>query len=380
MSRKLTLTWSARFVNRFPCPFVIAGVLVCASVSYAEVERYKDEASFSNRLIALGFSHLEENFEGHEWDAVRTTNLTQNVALSVLSKTITWSSAANQYWNYTGPTYITTNPNWARGEGWGLYDTVLATTIRIQTLEPIYGMGLWINTNPDFLDTGFLFPDHTVANDPGYVLPGLGAMYPGDNGGSGHRFIGILDTNGFTNLVITGTLQMNEENQLEGSAVFGMDDVTFAVAESFLPTPLEQWRTEHFASSVLTNSVQEALVWGDLADPDLDHVVNMIEYLFDGNPNLMDAPQTALSVDVIDPNGVPQLALSFNRRTNDTAVVYVPGITADYSTWYTGTGSLEEVSVVSYTDQFERVTLREVPGSITGSVRCGVVDVHRTSP
>ena len=62
-------------------------------------------------------------------------------------------------------------------------------------------------------------------------------MYPGDNPSFGHEFIGFIDPDGFTDVVLTGTLQVNEENVLEGGIYFGADDFTFGVPQDFI-TPI----------------------------------------------------------------------------------------------------------------------------------------------
>ncbi|MFA7236196.1 MAG: hypothetical protein WC058_04960 [Phycisphaeraceae bacterium] len=137
---------------------------------------------------------------------------------------------------------MTTNYNWARSGLWGLFEDhrgdPYPTVFRISSAIPIYAVGGWFDTNPDYQSVGFLFEDRTTADDPGYVLPGYGAMYPGDAPSvGGHAFVGIVDPAGFTSIIVTGTLEVNEEGVLGGgNFVFGSDDFTIGVIPE--PAPM----------------------------------------------------------------------------------------------------------------------------------------------
>lgn len=220
-------------------------IVVAVAGSEAAVERYKNEAGFLARLAELGYDPLVEGFESSDWDSVRTTGINDiNSLPSVTSQRLTWEAAGLDLWSYpTSKTHgITTNLNWAHSGQWGIFEDhvgdPIPTTIRVRAPEPIYGIGGWFDTNPDLNDVGFLFELASTAQDPGYVLPGIGAMYPGDNAGVGHNFNGLIFTDGFTDVVLTGVLEVNEENQLEGGTIFGADDFTFVVPPDFVPNAL----------------------------------------------------------------------------------------------------------------------------------------------
>lgn len=348
--------------------------VLCPVALLAAVERYKVEADYLARLAQLGCTGLVENFEGSDWDGLRSIYPNQSVALSNTTQRVTWSSAGHDLWPSGEPSYITTNPNWARGDGWGIFDTYLASTIRIRVPEPIYGVGLWVDSNPDLQDIGFLFPGRTTADSPGYVLPGYGAMYPGDNPGAGHQFIGIIDPDGFTDVIITGTLQLTEDGQLEGMAVFGSDDHTLAVAPGFILTPLQQWRLEHFSSADLGDPGKEVTVWGDDADPDHDAISNWREYVFGGDPRVADAAAATLSTMAGSGGGGPRLRFSYNRRTNDPGVRYAPEVSADLKTWYAGSTYVEEIGAVSLGNHMERVTCQDTGVLASGGSLFGKVE------
>ena len=222
----------------FGAAVCLAGVCACAS---AQVERFKDEGLFLARIAELQtqiapLDVVHEGCESTAWDGVRSTFVDPNAAPTIDSQGLTWAAAAAQLWGnpwgYPAPG-MTTNTNWARSGNWGMYEfhsgSGYPTTIRLTAPRTMYAFGIWINTNPDGVDTGFLFEDRTTANDPGYVLPGIGAMYPGDNPGSGHTFIGIVDPAGFDDVILTGTLEVNEKGFLEGGAIYGADDAIVAI-------------------------------------------------------------------------------------------------------------------------------------------------------
>jgi len=210
-----------------------------AAESEAAVERYKIEADYLVRLAELGHNTVIEGFESSTWDVVRSPDVNNRHSLpEVLSQGLIWEGAASDVFGPLAFDGVTTNYNWARTGQWGLYEDrirasffspLYQSTIRVSSAAPLYGVGGWFDTNPDGESVGFLFEDRTTANAPGYVLPGFGAMYPGDNPSFGHEFIGIVDPDGFNSVVLTGSLEVNEEGVLEGGTIYGADDFTFAV-------------------------------------------------------------------------------------------------------------------------------------------------------
>ena len=193
----------------------------------------------------MGYETVVDGFESSEWGGARSPTINdRSMQPMVLSQGILWEPAAKDVWAsaYSNRAHgLTTNHNWARTGQWGLFEDHLGepypTTIRISTDVPIFAIGGWFNTNPNGQSGGFLFEDRATANDPGYLLPGLGAMYPGDNPSFGHAFNGLIDPDGFTSVILTGSLEINEENVLEGGTIFGVDDFTFGVPAGFIIEP-----------------------------------------------------------------------------------------------------------------------------------------------
>ncbi len=233
--------WRSRLVVAV---VVFTSVFVLHEPAQSAVERYKVEADYLARLVQLGLDTVTEGFESSVWDGSRSTIVNPAAEPSVLSQGLLWEPAAKDVWGSLYSTKqhgLSTNNNWARSGQWGLFENhfgeAYPTTIRVSSVTPIYGIGGWFDTNPDGQSVGVLFENRTTANEPGYVLPGFGAMYPGDNPSFGHEFIGFIDPDGFTDVVLTGTLQVNEENVLEGGIYFGADDFTFGVPQGFI-TPI----------------------------------------------------------------------------------------------------------------------------------------------
>ncbi len=195
--------------------------------AFGIVEVYKTEAEFLDRLDELGLPpDVAEGFETADWDASRYPALPAEVT----SQGVTWSTAARDVWTggwWTNPHGLSTNNNWARSGQWGLFEnhsgSPYPTTIRVSG-PTMFALGGWFNTNPDLQSVGFLFDDRDYSNSPGYVLPGIGAMYPGDNPAVGHEFVGFVDPDGFNSVILTGTLEVNEKGFLEGGIYFGADD------------------------------------------------------------------------------------------------------------------------------------------------------------
>jgi len=220
---------------------ILSLVLAGTTGAMGDVERYKNEGEFLARLAELGLTaNVFEDFESSTWDGTRSTITDPHQQSPVFSMGIVWEAATWDVWgNLGGGTPgLSTNRNWAQGPGFGVYTAysgfLYPTTIRVSSDTPMYAVGGWFNTNPDLESVGFLFEDETTANPPGYVLPGFGAMYPGDNPAVGHEFSGIIDPDGFDSVILTGALEVNEKGILEGGTIFGADNFTI-VAPGLTP-------------------------------------------------------------------------------------------------------------------------------------------------
>ena len=79
--------------------------------------------------------------------------------------------------------------------------------------------------------------------------------------------------------------------------------------------PYELWRMNNFSPADLGDPASESTIWGDLADPDMDGLINLLEYALAGDPNIPDAgtvmPQLTRSGNV--------LTLSYTMHRSDLA-------------------------------------------------------------
>ena len=334
-----------------------AMLIVSALPGAAVIERYKDESAYLARIAQLGYDTLSESFEGAAWDAFRSTSSTYHWASSVTTGPLTWDSAAQDLWGGSAA-LITTNANWARSGSWGLYDNYLPSSIRVTSPTPIHGIGFWVNTNPDLDDVGILFPGLTTADAPGYVLNGLGAMYPGDIAPAGHAFIGFIDPDGFTEVIVTGVLEINEENQLEGAVVYGVDDFTFAMPAA---SPLETWRQENFSQPDLDDPLKEAAIWGTTADPDHDGLANDAEFALGTNPNDPTDGDGGIVSTLQQSAGQTLIALSFLSRNDAPDLTVTPEQSSGLSAWSRGSEIFETLSSVDQGNGYDLVTVRTLP-------------------
>jgi len=354
----------------------VALMLALAAAATAEVERYKDEAAYLARLAELGLEVVGEGFEGAAWDAFRSDSGTHHWATTVTSQGLTWDSAAQDLWQ-NGAARITTNGNWARSGDWGLYDNYLASSVRVTSPTAIHAIGFWVNTNPDLDDVGVLFPDRDTANEPGYVLDGFGAVYPGDIAPVGHAFAGFIDPSGFTTVIISGVLQINEEDQLEGAVVYGLDDVTFGMPAS--ASPLEAWRAEHFAPADLGDPSKEATVWGTAADPDGDRLTNDAEFGLGTDPT---DPGSRAMIEAVAQSvgGETRVRLTFLRRNDDPGLTLTPQRSADLVTWDSGPAAFETVATIDQGDGYDLLTVRTLASGAPSSGVFARVAILRSDP
>jgi hypothetical protein len=97
-------------------------------------------------------------------------------------------------------------------------------------------------------------------------------------------------------------------------------------ADVRVATALTTWRDSKFGTSSTANPALEATLWGDLADPDSDGYLNLLEYSFDTNPNV---PGVAGMPTVSrDPQG--HLVITFLRARADL-IYRVQGAGEDFN-------------------------------------------------
>jgi hypothetical protein len=182
----------------------IAVFLCGAGAVSATPVLYDDEADFISEIESLGYEIYGEDFDGPAWDQVRSTDpFVRNSAAAVTNLGVTWMGRSGNL--------ITTNNNWARTR-WGIFEDQQVGFSSSELFgvadRTLIAVGGWVNTNPDF-------GEMTIEVN-GQVVDGVVI-------GSGHDFVGVIDTDGFTEFRVFDT---------EQHTVWGADDFTYATARA----------------------------------------------------------------------------------------------------------------------------------------------------
>jgi hypothetical protein len=120
-------------------------------------------------------------------------------------------------------------------------------------------------------------------------------------------------------------------------------------------TGYEAWKASKFTPEQLA----DPLISGDLADPDGDGIVNLLEYALNLEPLIASATGLPAAAMLDD-----HLTLTYTRRKAPTDVTYTVEVTGDLTGGWTGTGVTEEVLADDGTFQTVRAT---DPATISGN-------------
>ncbi len=100
---------------------------------------------------------------------------------------------------------------------------------------------------------------------------------------------------------------------------------------TILDRPVDAWRHAHFTSQQLAIPA----ISGDAADPDLDGIVNLLEYISDSDPNTS-AQAVFGTLALVHSGSDDYLAFTFNRAVS-TDLVCIPEVSTDMLTWNAST-------------------------------------------
>ena len=189
------------------------------------------EMPYLAKLAELGYSNFQEGFEDNAaWGSVREPN----TALSIASQGIVWKT------NHPATNEITTGSGPARTGQWGIYDPdhgyATGSPIECDIDNPPVSClfydgftGTRVPGESKLYGVGGFFTGFTGANLV-FILDGSNQINVGKLPDPGHHFLGVIDTNGFTEF------EAREIDGKIGQARFIFaDDFTFAIKNRALP-------------------------------------------------------------------------------------------------------------------------------------------------
>ena len=176
-------------------------IIVLLQIGICEILTFISEEAYLNELLFMGYEMQIEDFEGNDWDFVRSNNQETNTAPYVESSGITW----------TGNEYLSTNTNWGVDNTWGLFTPYDPNSPSVDYLQGssetiLYGIGCWLKSNAPGADMGIYLDDILCSHENTQL--------------SGHTFYGVINTTGFNIFFIEDT---------EHESVSGADNFIFAI-------------------------------------------------------------------------------------------------------------------------------------------------------
>lgn len=117
------------------------------------------------------------------------------------------------------------------------------------------------------------------------------------------------------------------------------------------------------SDSILNDPTKESTIWGNLADPDGDLVVNIFENYHNSHPGQNDALHAAITPKVITPQN--KYTFEWKRAKNNASGSPVYQWSMDLVTWYdSGTGPSGDSRTFNITVDADNGTEQVVTGSI----------------
>ena len=157
------------------------------------------------------------------------------------------------------------------------------------------------------------------------------------------------------------------------------NEISYAVPQGSTGI-LTEWRQQQFSAADLADPAKETTVWGEQADPDQDGRDNLFEFALGFDPNKGDASEDGIQTRVIEDDGQKHLNLVFRRRKNDLSLAYIPQVSGDKQTWYSGIEFVQEISLSNLTTEFDVVTFQDLAQVMVASPRFIRLKVTRTQP
>lgn len=177
-------------------------ILYLTTGALAAMKTFTDETAYLDAISAV----FKENFDGPEWDGVRTTPSSDNASTVVASNGITWSTAAQ----------ISTSQGPSRS-GWAVFSSphTIPDTIKGVSATRLYGVGGWFKTNTPPAKIQLILDENTIVDFSSPIID------------TQHAFFGVIRTEGFYGFEFMEV----EGTTIEPRLLFG-DDFSLALALS----------------------------------------------------------------------------------------------------------------------------------------------------
>ncbi len=206
------------------CITTILGMVVNVQ---GEIRVFTDEAAFKNALT----QSISENFDGPDWDGVRTIGTNIIAAPSVTSQGITWTSGDR----------ISTSEGPSR-TGWAIFSFEHTTPDKLigTATNTLFGVGGWFKVNTPPAKIHLTLDNTTLVDFDDPIID------------TQHIFLGAINTAGFT------TFEFSEvEGTLGDMKFFFADDFTFATEVELTPGNLSPMADAGMDQTVLeaTNAI-----------------------------------------------------------------------------------------------------------------------------
>ncbi len=97
----------------------------------------------------------------------------------------------------------------------------------------------------------------------------------------------------------------------------------------------DSWLSSYFDYATMAEPALRAGTWGELADPDGDGIVNLLEYAFGSDPGAA-SPENRPQTHFVTEGGAEYLAVTFRPNPRAVDLVFEPQVSSDLESWQGG--------------------------------------------
>jgi hypothetical protein len=95
-----------------------------------------------------------------------------------------------------------------------------------------------------------------------------------------------------------------------------------ALSRPVVASPYASWATNHFSAEELGNPAHEATIWGEMADPDSDGRLNLLEFAQGTDPRDSSLDPAAFQLSLIEESAEELIAVVFRLRKDDPTLFF----------------------------------------------------------